>query len=73
MKKYYFFSYCIQTCVPGKSILHNFRNEVGEIHPFKRITEIKESTVSIPNLIHTEVTLLNYREISETEYLLFQN
>ena len=74
MKKHYFFSYCIQSCVPWNPVIHIFRNATSEIHPWLAIQEVKkEEERSIQNLIKTEVVLMHWREISEEEYILIQN
>jgi hypothetical protein len=76
MKKYFFFSYCIQTCALGKSntFTNVFRNGVSENHPLTAIHAISnEEAISIPHVVKTEIVLMHWREISETEYLLFKN
>ena len=45
MKKHYFFSYCIQSCVPGNPVIHIFKNATSEIHPWIAIQEIKKEEV----------------------------
>lgn len=74
MKKYYFYSYVVANNI-GNSVKHSFANAVVEMHPFEAINTMNKSfqSTQIPGIMNSQAILLNWREISEKEYLLFQN
>lgn len=66
-KPYYFISYAI--C--GKNSME-IKNATTEIHPFEWIQALNYSFQNLPLIIKSTAALVTWREISETEYLLFQ-
>lgn len=48
------------------------KNATTEIHPFEWIQSLNYSFQNLPLIIKSTAALVTWREISETEYLLFQ-